>query len=143
MKDIINIQLKEAMKAKNSLRVGTLRMMLTELTSWEKKESNIGKTLDHITVFSSMSKKRFESYTLYIQQNRPDLAEIEQIELQIINEFLPKKMSDEEADIELSKIIQNGDIKEMGKIIKIFNSQFAGMYDNKKLSEKIKLMLTC
>lgn len=142
MKEAINTQLKEAMKAKDELKLTTLRMMLSALTIAEKK--NPDQPVDHISVFNSMIKQRNNTAVEYRGANQETLAQREEAEVKIIESFLPQKMSDDEAEVALKEIIatvEAKDQKDLGKVIKGFNAKYQGLYDNKKLSEKIRLML--
>jgi len=142
MKEEINAQLKEAMKAKDELKMTTLRMMLSALSIAEKKEP--GKPVDNIQVFNSMIKQRNNTAVEYRSANQEALALREESEVKIIEGFLPKKMTDEEAEVALKAVIVEVDAKDqkdLGKVIKGFNAKHNGLYDNKKLSEKIRSML--
>ena len=142
MKDTINTKMKESMKAGDKLSTLTLRSITSAFTNWEK--ANPGKILDHITVLNSLAKQRRQSAEEYRSANQVVLAEQEEMELQIIEQFLPAKMTDVEADLHIDAIfsrLQPSGIKDMGKVMKAFNENYAGMYDGKKLSEKIKAKL--
>lgn len=142
MKDIINAQLKEAMKAKDELKLTTLRSMSTAMTNWEK--ANPGQPLDHITVIKSMVKQRNKSAEDYKNAGRTDLADRELAEVKIIETFLPEMMDDSQAETIIASIIKETgaqNTSDLGKVIKAFNEKHKGMYDNKKLSEKIRSML--
>jgi uncharacterized protein len=141
MKEIINAQLKEAMKAKDELKLTTLRSILTALTNAEK---NVEKKTEPVEVLKSMIKQRKSSAEIYMQQNEKLLADREEAEISIIESFLPKQMSDDEAISALKEIISEvgaKDAKDLGKVIKGFNAKHVGLYDNKKLSEKIRELL--
>jgi uncharacterized protein YqeY len=90
------------------------------------------------------AKQRKDSLEVYVAQNRTDLAEIEQAELTIIEEFLPKQLSDEELTAKLKEIIAAVGATspaDMGKVMGAASKQLAGLADGKAISAKVGELL--
>ena len=86
-------------------------------------------------------KQRKDSSELYKEQNRFDLSEKEESEIKIIQEFLPKQITDEELDNELDKIINNlnaESIKDMGRVMGVASKTLSGKAENSRIAQKIK-----
>ena len=86
-------------------------------------------------------KQRKDSSELYKEQNRLDLSEKEESEIKIIQEFLPKQITDEELDNELDKIINNlnaDSIKDMGRVMGVASKTLSGKAENSRIAQKIK-----
>ena len=91
-----------------------------------------------------MVKQRKESAEIYTQQSRPELAQEELAQAAVIEEYLPKQLSDEELTAELKKIIeQTGatSAKEMGKVMGVASKALAGRADGRAISAKVKELL--
>jgi uncharacterized protein YqeY len=134
---IVN-QLTTAIKAKNQPLVMSIRNILTKITNAEKNNSNNELTDEElINLFIKLDKEINKSITAYKEGNRLDLLEKEELELSIILEFLPKKLSEEE----IKDIIHNyaedlliDDSKALNNmIVKHFNMHYKGQFDNKEL----------
>jgi uncharacterized protein YqeY len=96
-------------------------------------------------ILMKAAKQRKDSLEVYIAQNRPDLAEKEQVELTIIEEFLPKQLSDSELTERISAIIaQLGATSpaDMGKVMGVASKQLAGLADGKTISNIVKELLS-
>ena len=86
-------------------------------------------------------KQRKDSSELYKEQNRIDLSDKEENEIKIIQEFLPKQITDEELDNELDKIIKDlnaESIKDMGRVMGIASKTLSGKAENSRIAQKIK-----
>jgi hypothetical protein len=135
----------EAMKAKDEIRLGTVRMIKTAL---KKYEVDSGKPLDEATeqqVMNTLMKQRREAAELYRKGNRPDLADKEEAELKLIESYLPAASSEEELDAAVEQAIaETGatSAKQMGVVMKAAQTKLAGKrVDGKALSEKVKARL--
>jgi uncharacterized protein YqeY len=138
--------IKDAMRAKDADRLRALRaiksMILLEETSGSSAD---GLSADaEMKILMKAAKQRRDSLEVYVSQNRPDLAEKEQAELAIIEEFLPKQLSDEELTAKISEIIAAvGAISpaDMGKVMGAASKQLAGLADGKAISAKVSELL--
>lgn len=126
MKTEITQKMKEAMKNKNSIALNTYRSMLTALTNNEKSKQN--KT--DLEIISTLAKQRQQAIDIYTEQGKTDLANTESIELKLIQEFLPKEMSETELETVVNDIINSlpnkPTIKQLGQVIGMFKSKYEG-----------------
>jgi uncharacterized protein YqeY len=98
-----------------------------------------------IKVLQKMIKERQDSYEIYVQQNREDLAKPEKEEMDIIKEFLPQQMSEEELTVAIKAIVEQvgaSSMKDMGKVMGMANKQFGGKADGKTISMIVKSLLS-
>jgi uncharacterized protein YqeY len=138
--------IKDAMRAKDADRLRALRaiksMILLEETSGSSTD---GLSADaEMKILMKAAKQRRDSLEVYVSQNRPDLAEKEQAELAIIEEFLPKQLSDEELTAKITEIIAAVGAKspaDMGKVMGAASKQLAGLADGKAISAKVSELL--
>ena len=149
LRDNINNAMKEAMKARDERRVGTLRMMNAAIKNADIEARGQGKEplneADLMSLFQKMIKQRQESADLYDKGARPELAAAERSEIEIITAYLPKQMSDAEAGSAISSLLQeiNAEtMKDMGRAMAALKERFAGKMDFGKASGKIKELLT-
>ena len=143
--DLINGGIKDAMKAKDVARKRTLRAIKAQLLLQKTSgaEGEITKAQE-IKLLQKMVKERQDSYTIYVEQNRDDLAQPEKEEMDIIKEFLPQQMSEEELTAGLKEIMTTvgaSSMKDMGKVMGMANKQFAGKADGKMISTIVKSLL--
>ncbi len=143
--DRINAGIKEAMKAKNDAGKRTLRAIKAQLLLLKTSGSGADITEDkEIKLLQKMVKERQDSYTIYTEQGREDLAVVEKEEMDIIKQFLPTQMSEEELTTALQEIIsQTGasSMRDMGKVMGMANQKFAGKADGKMISSIVKGLL--
>ncbi len=143
-------QMKEAMKAKDQKRLGTIRLILAALKERDianrSEESREGVSDDEIlTLLSKMVKQREESATAYDGGNRPEIAKSERDEIAVIREFMPKQLSPEETKAEIAKIVAEvgaTSIKDMGKVMGALKERFAGQMDFAKAGAAVKEALS-
>jgi hypothetical protein len=137
----ISQDLKTAMKEKAVLRLSTIRLMLAEV---ERKEKEKGLPVENdviIQLLFSMIKKRREAIDLFIKGGRQDLADREQLEIQIIETYLPKQMSDDQIRQEvLAAITELGarSVKELGKIMGVLSKKLAGKAQGSSINRIVK-----
>lgn len=137
MRDRINAALKTAMKDRDTLRVSTLRLICAALKEREiaqRSDDDAGQ-LDGaviMQVLAKMVKQREESVKTYDEAGRDDLASRERSEIKIIREFLPKPLSADDMQKAVADAIKTTDassIKDMGKVMGVLKSQYAGRMD--------------
>lgn len=136
----------QAMKAKDEVRLGTVRMIKTAL---KKHEVDSMKPLDEATelqVMSTLIKQRREAADLYRKGNRPDLADKEEAELKLIESYLPAAPTEDELNAAVDQALtETGatSAKQMGQVMKAAQVKLAGKrVDGKVLSEKVKARLS-
>ena len=142
--------LKAAMREKNMLRVSTIRLIMAALKDRDiavREKGNYEGIVDTdiLQMLQGMVKQRKESMVLYEQGNRPDLVAKETQEIDIIQEFLPKQLSDEETGIILSEVLENlnaHSVKDMGRVMAELRERYVGRLDFSKVAELLKEKLT-
>ncbi len=149
LKDQLQADLTASIRAKDSLRSGTIRMVLTAITNEEVsgKEARELSDDDIVTVLSREAKKRRESATAYDDAKRPELAARERDELEIIATYLPAALSAEELSAIISaavaEVTANGQSgpSAMGTVMKIVSPQIAGRADGGAVAAAVKAAL--
>ena len=141
----IETEIKKAMLAKDKDRLRALRGIKSLIMLEETKGGNQGVSeADELKILTKAAKQRRDSADIYQQQNREDLASVELAELEIINEFLPKQLSEGEIEFELKRIMAEVGAegpKDMGKVMGAATKQLAGKADGKTISQKVKSLL--
>ena len=136
--------MKDAMRAKQSVRLITIRMAITAI---KNKEIDAKAELDEaaeIAVLSTMAKQRREAAVAYREGDRIELAEKEEAELLLIQEFLPQQLSDDEVrEIVKAAVAESGatSAKDMGKVMPLVIAKTAGKCDGKMVSGLVKELL--
>jgi hypothetical protein len=140
--------LKTAMKEKNVLETNAIRMIIAGLKEKDVEARGKGKEKaedsELLSMMQTMIKQRNESVKLYTDGHRPDLAEKEQAEIKIIEKFLPRQMSADEATAVIKEIIAKtgaSSVKDMGKIMAELRAGYAGQMDFGMASGLIKNLL--
>lgn len=146
LKASVENEIKKAMLAKDKDRLRALRAIKSLILLEETKGGATGEISeeDEIKLLTKAAKQRKDSADIYKQQNREDLYEVEMAELTIINEFLPKQLSEEELVEELKKLIAESgasSAKDMGKVMGLASKALAGKADGKLISTKVKELL--
>tara|TARA_Y100001936_G_scaffold108856_1_gene106949 strand:- start:1594 stop:2031 length:438 start_codon:yes stop_codon:yes gene_type:complete len=142
LKNTIDIQIKESMLNKNKSRLIALRAIKSAILLNEK--SGEGADLDEIKLLMKLIKQRKDSLKLYLEQNRQDLANTEQVEIDIIEEFLPKQLTDEDLEKEIEIIIKEigaESMKDMGKVMASANKKLSGKADSSRIAGLVKSKL--
>ncbi|MFD2520897.1 GatB/YqeY domain-containing protein [Emticicia soli] len=146
LKTEIDAQIKAAMLARDSVRLTALRDIKKVILLEETKEGKSGDLTadDELKLLTKAAKQRRESADIYRQQNRPDLLDKELAELAIIEEFLPKQLSEEELKAKLQEIIARVGASapsDMGKVMGVASKELAGLADGKAISATVKSLL--
>lgn len=144
--DRISADIKAAMLAKDKVRLETLRGIKKEFLEAKTAKGAEGELSDDnaTRIMTKMVKQRKETAEIYTSQNRPELAANELAEAAVIEEYLPKPLSEEELIAELQKIIaQTGASgpRDMGKVMGVASKALAGKADGKAISAKVKELL--
>ena len=141
---MINEAIKKAMLARDKVRLEPLRDIKSKLLL--ESTSGNGEVSEEtaLKICMKLHKQRIETYDLYIAQNRVDLAEVELLQANIIQEFLPKMLSEDEIKIEvIAAISQTGASgpQDMGKVMGILSAKLAGKADGKIIASLVKVEL--
>ncbi len=143
----INIELKQAMLIKDKSRLESLRAIKTSLTLHQSSISSNNSVTkeDEIKILQKLVKQRRESTKIYIDQNRPDLAQIEEAQADFISTFLPEQLTNQEIEAIVSKVIKESKsigLKDIGKVIGIVVKMIEGRADGKTVSNIVKQKLS-
>jgi hypothetical protein len=150
LREQINDSLKEAMKAKDQKRVGTLRLVNAALKDrdiaarTETSRELLGDD-EILLLLAKMIKQREDSIVAYEAGKRPELADAERAEIAVIREFMPRQMSAEDTKAAIAKVIADlgaSSMKDMGKVMATLKERFAGQMDFAKASGAVKDALT-
>jgi uncharacterized protein YqeY len=142
----IMTELKAAMIAKNEGALRSLRAIKAAILLAKTSEGSKGDLTedDETKLLQKLVKQRRDSLEIFLQQNRPDLAEKEKEELDVIEKFLPKQLSPEELKAEVEAIIASTGASspaDMGKVMGAATKQLAGKADGKAISALVKELL--
>lgn len=142
----ISNDIKEAMKARDKVRLETLRN-IKKVFIEAKTAPGANDTLedaDAMKLLSKLAKQGKESAATYVQQNRQDLADAELAQVAVIEEYLPKAMTEEEIEAAVKEIIAATGaqgMKDMGKVMGVASKQMAGRADGRVISGIVKKLL--
>lgn len=144
--DTISEEIKKAMLARQKVRLEALRGVKKEFLEAKTAKGANGELSDETAtkILVKMVKQRKESAQIYTDNNRPELAENELAEAAVIEEFLPKQLTEGELEAELRKIIEQTGAqgpKDMGKVMGAASKQLAGRAEGRAISAKVKEML--
>lgn len=145
--DNVQTQITEAMRAKDTLRLNTLRSIKTALTRYVTDQQKPVTEAVEINILKQQVKQRNDSIVAFDNGNRPELAANERVELAILQSFLPVSATHEEIDRAITESVnelsENNGTKSMGIVMKSVNAKLIGkMTDGKIISEKVKKALS-
>lgn len=144
--DKVSEDIKKAMLAREKVRLEALRGVKKEFLEAKTAKGANGELSDDtaMKILVKMVKQRKESAKIYEENNRPELAENELAEAAVIEEYLPKQLSEEELLKELKAIIEETGAegpKDMGKVMGLATKRLAGRAEGKVISAKVKELL--
>ena len=145
LKEQISADVKDAMRSKDSVRLGALRMLQSEIKKREIDGRVELKDPDIFKAISTMLKQRNDSIEAFNKGNRPDLAEKEQVEVDILKKYMPAGMSAQEVEaLVVAAIAESGATgpNDLGKVMKIALAKAGGRADGKTINELAKAHLT-
>ncbi len=144
LKDQLNEAMKAAMKARDNLRLSAVRMVRSAIKNREIDQKIELDDQGVIDVVSTLVKQRRESIRMYQEGDRPELAEKEEAEMNILLGFLPAQLSPEEIEeLVSSAILETGaqGAKDMGRVMKAVTPQIAGRADGRTVSDIVRSRL--
>lgn len=145
--ETITDEIKKAMLAKDKVRLEALRGIKKELMEAKTAKGAAAELSEETTVaiLQKMVKQRKDSAEIYTAQNRPDLAEAEIEQMNVIQEFLPAQLTPDELESAVKAMIaETGatSLKEMGKVMGLATKQLAGKAEGRAISEMVKKLLS-
>ena len=146
LEQIVNDQIKAAMLAKDATKLRGLRAIKAAIIIAKTSEGAGGQLAgaDETKLLQKLIKQRKDSLEIYRQQNREDLAQKEQEEIEVIEAFLPEQLSEAELKEALAKIISEtgaASPADMGKVMAAATKQLAGQADGKTISAVVRELL--
>lgn len=148
MRDRLAAAIRDAMRGRDARRLSTLRLMSAALKDQDiARRSGDGGELPEVEIwalFSRMVRQREESARAYDEAGRSDMAEQERDEQKVIQEFLPKPMSEAEVEAAITEAIRETDaqsIRDMGRVMNRLKEAHAGRMDLAKASARVKAAL--
>ena len=148
MREQISTALKEAMKSRDARRLSTLRLITAAIKDRDIAARGEGREAvddgEIMALLLKMVKQREESVEIYDKAGRTDLAEQERGEIEVIQTFLPKPMSDEEIDAAVSDAIAEtgaAGLRDMGKVVAVLKERYPGRIDFSRASRTVKQKL--
>ena len=145
LKDRIQQDVKDAMRAKEKQRLATIRLITAAIKQREVDERIELDDAQVLATLDKMVKQRRESIAQFKTAGRDDLVKQESFEIDIIQEFLPQALSEEEVDAIVNQAIEQtaaNSIKDMGKVMGLVKPQIIGRADMGEVSGRIKSLLT-
>ncbi len=140
----ITEDMKTAMRAKDSVRLGVIRLLQAAIKQREVDERIELGDADVISVIEKMLKQRRDSIAAYESANRTDLADIEKYEVSVLQEYLPQQLTEAEILSILDQVVADtgaAGVKDMGKVMAAIKPLVAGKADMGKISGLIKTRL--
>lgn len=138
--------IKTAMLARDKVALEAIRGIKKEFIEARTVKGGDGTMSDDVAVkiLQKMIKQRKESAQIYVEQNRPELAENELAEVAVIERYLPAQMSDAELETAVAAVIEQlgaSGPQDMGKVMGVASKQLAGKTEGRLISEKVKALL--
>jgi len=149
MRDRISQAMKEALKSKDQKALATIRLISAALKDRDiaarTQDNAEGISDDEIlSLLQTMIKQRTESAKLFVEGNRPELAEAEQQEIAIIQQFLPEQLDEAAIEAAIKTALaetESSSVKDMGKVMNYLKTNFAGQMDFSTASQRVKKAL--
>jgi uncharacterized protein YqeY len=143
MKNRLNDDLKSAMKSKDTLRLNAIRLVKKYIQELETSVGHNGEATDAevLKIVGKLVKQGKDSAEQYKAAGRNDLYDEEIAQVNVLESYLPKQMSDDEISIEIDKVMVETGSTNMGVLMKELNSRLAGRADGKTISRILKTKL--
>lgn len=145
LQEQISAALKDAMRARDEVKMATLRLVLTAIKKREKEARSLLEDQEVISVIITQIKQRREAIEQYQKAGREDLAQREESELQILQGYMPEQVSEEEISNTLDEIIAEvgaASMKDMGTVMKAAMAKLAGKAEGGAINAMVKEKLS-
>ena len=150
LRDRLSVSMKDAMKAKDAIRLMTLRLINAAIKDRDIDARSEGTDVgvsddDLLAILSKMVKQRQESVRAYEEGGRLELAEKERAEIVVVEEFLPRQLSEQEVEQAIAAAITASganSIRDMGKVMGVLKSKYTGQLDFGKVGGMVKAQLS-
>ena len=143
MKNRLNDDLKSAMKSKDTLRLSVIRLVKKYIQELETSVGHNGEATDAeiMKIINKLVKQGKDSAEQYKSAGRTELYNEEMLQVAVLEEYLPKQMSEDEISVEIDKVMTEAGSTNMGVLMKELNSRLAGRADGKTISRILKTKL--
>lgn len=143
MKNRLNDDLKSAMKSKDALRLSVIRLVKKYVQELETSVGHNGEATDAeiMKIINKLVKQGKDSAEQYKSAGRNELYDEEMLQVAVLEEYLPKQMSEDEISVEIDKVMSETGSTNMGVLMKELNSRLAGRADGKTISRILKTKL--
>ena len=141
----ITDDMKSAMRSKDSLRLGTIRLLLAAIKQKEVDERIELVDADIVSIIDKMLKQRRDSISAFSKADRKDLVEKEEFELKVLQDYMPQQLTEQEVEEAIVAAIESAganSMKDMGAIMNILKPKLAGKTNMADVSQNIKTKLT-
>jgi uncharacterized protein YqeY len=145
LKAKLNQDLKEALKAKDEVKLRTVRMLLAAIKNFEVEKMGPATDEEIFQIMSKEIKKRQEAIEMYEKGGRPDLAQAEKQEIEVIQSYMPNQLSEEEIRELAKKVISEMNLKspkDVGTAMKVIMPQVKGRADGKLVNKIVSELLS-
>ncbi|GAB2181204.1 GatB/YqeY domain-containing protein [Denitratisoma sp. agr-D3] len=145
LKTRINDDMKAAMKAKDSTRLGAIRLLLAAMKQKEVDERVVLEDADVLAIIERMLKQRKDSIGQYQAAGRQDLADAERFEAEVLSAYMPAALTTAEIEaIVAAAVVESGatGVQEMGKVVALVKPQVLGRADMSEVSKLVKAKLS-
>ena len=145
MKAKLNHDLKEALKAKDEVKLRTVRMLLAAIKNFEVEKMGPATDEEIFQIMSKEIKKRQEAIEMYEKGGRPDLSQAEKQEIEVIQSYMPNQLSEEEIRELARKVISEMNLKspkDVGTAMKVIMPQVKGRADGKLVNKIVSELLS-
>jgi uncharacterized protein len=144
LKERISEDMKTAMRAKETTRLGAIRLLLAAMKQREVDERITLDDASVIAIIEKLIKQRKDSVSQYDAANRKDLADAERFEIEILSAYMPAALSDAEVDAAIKAAVASTGASspaDMGKLMAVLKPQLAGKADMSLVSQRVKAAL--
>jgi len=145
LKAKLNQDLKEALKAKDEVKLRTVRMLLAAIKNFEVEKMGPATDEEIFQIMSKEIKKRQEAIEMYEKGGRPDLAQAEKQEIEVIQSYMPNQLGEEEIRELARKVISEMNLKspkDVGTAMKVIMPQVKGRADGKLVNKIVSELLS-
>ncbi len=145
LKQQINDDMKAAMRAKETARLGAIRLLLAAMKQREVDERIELTDADVVAIIEKMLKQRRDSISQYKTANRQDLVDVEEFEVSVLQAYMPQQLTEDEIKAAIAEAIAATGAagpQDMGKVMGVVKPKLAGRADMGKVSGLIKAQLT-
>jgi uncharacterized protein YqeY len=145
LKQQITDDMKSAMRAKETARLGAIRLLLAAMKQKEVDERIELNDADVLAIIDKMLKQRRDSITQYEAAGRQELADVEKFEMSVLQTYMPQQMAEDEIAAAIAQAVTASGaagVQDMGKVMAILKPQLAGRADLGKVSGQVKAALS-